>query len=49
MFAQSRNTLIFERLYCSVQADQNYFTDQTELKVMSYVETYEEATRVEIL
>jgi hypothetical protein len=30
-------------------ADQNYFTDQTELEVMSYVETYQEATRVEIL
>jgi hypothetical protein len=24
--------------------DQNYFTNQTELKVMSYVETYQEAT-----
>jgi hypothetical protein len=31
------------------KSDQNYFTDQTELEVMSYVETYQEATRVEIL
>jgi hypothetical protein len=29
--------------------DQNYFTDHTELEVMSYVETYQEATGVEIL
>jgi hypothetical protein len=32
-----------------IRGDQNYFTDQTELEVMSYVETYQEATRVEIL
>jgi hypothetical protein len=32
-----------------LEGDQNYFTDQMELEVMSYVETYQEATRVEIL
>jgi hypothetical protein len=35
--------------FTPMMADQNYFTDQTELEVMSYVETYQEATRVEIL
>jgi hypothetical protein len=28
---------------------QNYFTNQMELEVMSYIETYQEATCVEIL
>jgi hypothetical protein len=28
---------------------QNYFTNQTELEVMSYIETYQEAMHVEIL